>query len=74
MPIYEFICQDCGEKFEKLVRSSTAVANKEIACPKCESHEVKKKISTIANTAKSESGSIGASGASAAASCAPGGL
>ena len=34
MPIYEYICDDCGTKFEKLVRNGTAVA-----CPDCgESH------------------------------------
>jgi predicted nucleic acid-binding Zn ribbon protein len=24
MPIYEYICQDCGEKYDKFVRSSLA--------------------------------------------------
>ncbi len=35
MPIYEYICDDCGTKFEKLVRRNQDA----IACPGCgESH------------------------------------
>jgi putative FmdB family regulatory protein len=47
MPIFEFICQACGEPFEELVRLSSQAA--EIACPSCGSREVKKKISTFAS-------------------------
>jgi putative FmdB family regulatory protein len=34
MPIYEYLCDDCGSKFEKLVRSSQASA--EVECPPVE--------------------------------------
>ena len=33
MPIYEYICDDCGTKFEKLVRRSSDVP--ELVCPSC---------------------------------------
>jgi len=33
MPIYEYRCQECGEKFEKLIRSSTDQT--ELCCPGC---------------------------------------
>ena len=33
MPIYEYKCEDCGTKFEKLVRRSTEMA--EVECPSC---------------------------------------
>jgi putative FmdB family regulatory protein len=40
MPIYEYRCQDCGEKFEKLVRSSTDPAD--LICPNCGSKQAEK--------------------------------
>jgi putative FmdB family regulatory protein len=46
MPIFEFICQECGTPFEELVRSSNAVG--EVSCPYCESSQVAKQISTFA--------------------------
>ena len=47
MPIFEFVCQECGSPFEELVRSATAVD--EVACPFCESEQVAKQISTFAS-------------------------
>lgn len=43
MPIYEFQCKGCSERFETLVRSSDIPA-----CPKCESEELQKLISAHA--------------------------
>jgi putative FmdB family regulatory protein len=44
MPIYEYKCEDCGTKFEKLVRgSSTAVA-----CPSCGQDHLQQEYSTFA--------------------------
>lgn len=43
MPIYEYVCQDCGHEFEKLVRSST-VPN----CPQCDSAQLQKRLSVFA--------------------------
>lgn len=31
MPIYEYVCEDCQMRFEKIVFNKT----QEIACPKC---------------------------------------
>ena len=45
MPFYEYQCQECGEKFEKLVRLSTSTS--EIECPKCGCRKVEKLISTF---------------------------
>ena len=45
MPIYEYRCSECGEKFEKLVRLSTSTS--EIECPKCGGRKVDKLISTF---------------------------
>ena len=43
MPVYEFKCAKCGELFEVMV--SYAEREKEHACPKCGSLEVKQAIS-----------------------------
>jgi len=33
MPIFEYACEDCGTRFEKLVRRAAEVA--EVDCPSC---------------------------------------
>lgn len=66
MPLYEFECPKCHEDFEELVRSADAV--KEVDCPKCGHHTVKKKLSTFASKVGG-----GASTALSGATCAPGG-
>jgi len=40
MPIFEYICRDCGEQFELLIRGSS-----EPTCPHCESTELEKMLS-----------------------------
>ena len=69
MPIYEFDCSDCGDTFDKLVRSANRVS--EVTCPTCDSHDVKKKLSLFSSRI---SGGTRSSSASAQAACAPGGL
>lgn len=69
MPIYEFDCYSCGNEFDKLVRSASAVA--EITCPSCDSSNIKKKLSLFSSRA---GGNFSTSAASSAASCSPGGL
>ncbi len=66
MPIYEFDCQACGEPFEELVFSTTAV--KDLTCPSCGSPKIKKKLSTFAARLS------GGPAASSAASCSTGSL
>jgi putative FmdB family regulatory protein len=46
MPIYEYRCQDCGTKFEKLVRRSTETA--ELECPSCGQRHLNQELSTFA--------------------------
>lgn len=47
MPIFEFVCEDCGKPFEELLRSSFSIVD--VECPHCGSSEVKKKLSTFAS-------------------------
>ncbi len=43
MPIYEYVCQECGEKYEKLVRSGSSAV--ELVCPRCGSRRAEKALS-----------------------------
>ena len=47
MPIFEFVCSECGRSFEELVRSATVI--EEVICPSCGSSDTKKQISTFAS-------------------------
>jgi putative FmdB family regulatory protein len=44
MPIYEYVCRECGERFEKLVRAW----GETVACPRCEAESVDKQVSSFA--------------------------
>lgn len=54
MPIYEYRCPSCDERFEELVRRSDAA----VACPSCGTAEVERLLSVFAG--------IGGSGSSPA--------
>ncbi|MBN1309913.1 MAG: zinc ribbon domain-containing protein [Anaerolineae bacterium] len=64
MPIYEYQCPECGEEFEKLVRSMSAAD--EVSCPACKSNKVKRKMSLVA--------SKGGDCSTCSTSCSPGSI
>ena len=47
MPIFEFVCRECGAPFEELLRSSNSP--EDVICPACGSDQVQKQISTFAS-------------------------
>jgi putative FmdB family regulatory protein len=47
MPLFEFICSECSQPFEELVRSASAID--ELNCPSCGSQQITKKLSTFAS-------------------------
>jgi len=52
MPIFEYKCQDCGARFEKIVSSAPAG----VLCKKCQSANVEKMLSVFAVAKGSHSG------------------
>ncbi len=53
MPIFEYRCQGCGEKFEKLIRRQADAD--EMACPKCGATQLARELSTFAAHASTAS-------------------
>ncbi|MBX3169332.1 MAG: zinc ribbon domain-containing protein [Candidatus Eremiobacteraeota bacterium] len=47
MPIFEYACNQCEQRFEKLLRKS----DQEVDCPKCRSQDLRKLFSTFASPA-----------------------
>jgi len=43
MPIFEYTCQSCGDRFEHLTR-----ADRQAACPSCDGQALSKQLSTFA--------------------------
>ena len=71
MPIYEYKCQDCGTKFEKLVRGSAGANGLE--CPSCGQKHLSQEFSTFAAHAagpKQADGPVCPSGCAAIPACA----
>jgi putative FmdB family regulatory protein len=55
MPLYEYRCEKCGNRFEKLRRMQDA--DKDIECPQCESEEVERLLSSFATSNQCGAGS-----------------
>ena len=67
MPIFEYVCQNCGCKFEKLILSSRSKTN--LQCPQCGAQKVKKALSVFGATVGSAGGGV----SSTDAGCSPSG-
>jgi putative FmdB family regulatory protein len=65
MPIFEYVCAECGHRFEKLVLSPSRA--RQIQCPECHSKSVDKAISVFGL------GSSSRAGVPSSSSCAPSG-
>ncbi|MCK4548606.1 MAG: zinc ribbon domain-containing protein [Candidatus Krumholzibacteria bacterium] len=57
MPIYEYKCTACGNRFEELVLNSS----QKVPCPDCDSDDVERELSLFASSATgcSPSGGFG---------------
>ncbi len=52
MPIYEFTCIDCGERFSEIRRMGE---DRGVPCPACKSVNTKKMISTFSSISSNSS-------------------
>lgn len=62
MPLYEYICADCGTDFEKMMRFDQS--EEKPACPSCDSIDTHKKLSLFSSKA-----TLSFTGNSSSASC-----
>jgi putative FmdB family regulatory protein len=60
MPIYEYRCLKCGEKFEEFRRISEA--DQKAKCPKCQSEETERFLSSFASVSVASGSCGGGSG------------
>ena len=65
MPLFEYLCQDCGKEFEKIVPRHDSTAD----CPKCASVRVEKQLSVFAVSGSASSSSSMADSFDAAPGC-----
>jgi putative FmdB family regulatory protein len=66
MPIYEYVCDDCHTRYERIVMS----AGQEIDCPECASRRHTLQLSVF-SAGKSANGSSSSSAASGGCCCTP---
>ena len=65
MPIYEYICDDCGERYERIVMNRGTT----ITCPKCESGKSTMQLSVFAAPAGGKKSTGGSSAPSSGGGC-----
>lgn len=64
MPLFEYACRQCGQKFEYLTREGHAPS-----CPSCEGHDLEKQLSVFAVSAGSSSQDAFSAAPGACGSC-----
>ena len=69
MPIYEYRCDSCGDKFEKLVRASDSTAVIAAGCPSCKQNHLQQEYSTFSARANSSAAGAPAMGGCPAGMC-----
>jgi putative FmdB family regulatory protein len=65
MPIYEYVCDDCGERYECIVMNKTT----KVTCPKCESGKKTVQLSVFAAPANGSKPAGGSAGAAPSGGC-----
>ncbi len=70
MPAYDFVCQDCGERFEVRMSMAAYSSGAKATCERCGSANVTRAFTSVTVL----TGGRGGSGASVGASCGSGGF
>ncbi len=69
MPLFDYVCESCGQKSEILVRS----AGQKIVCPACSSKKMKRQFSTFSThmgrARSSETGACPSAGTCPSGTC-----
>jgi len=47
MPIFEYRCEDCGQRFDAFFRRADEAEEKQVTCSECGSDKVRKLFSVI---------------------------
>jgi putative FmdB family regulatory protein len=63
MPLFEYVCLECGAEFEKLIMKNTEADD--ISCPACNSRKLEEKFSSFS--------AASSNGSSSLSNCAPSG-
>jgi putative FmdB family regulatory protein len=66
MPIFEYLCEDCGNKFEKLVRRPGA---DQVLCPSCGQSHLEQQFSAFAAHSARDPFTTSSAGSGAAPTC-----
>lgn len=56
MPIYEYQCLECQDRFERFFKSFAEIETEETVCPNCGSPNIERLISNVSVVATGESG------------------
>ena len=67
MPIYEYVCNDCQTRYERIVMSKS----QKIECPKCESKRHTLQLSVFSAGKPSNGSSAPSASSSGACGCTP---
>ncbi|MDE3077082.1 MAG: zinc ribbon domain-containing protein [Chloroflexota bacterium] len=59
MPLYEYYCTYCGQRFDKLVSMSTPTS--EVVCPSCERKQAQRLVSQVSSLG-ADCGTLGGGG------------
>ena len=65
MPLFEYVCQDCGKEFERIVPRHDSLAD----CPHCASLRVEKQLSVFAVSGSGSSSSYAGDSTDAGPGC-----
>lgn len=67
MPIYEYVCNDCGERYERIVMSRAQA----ITCPKCASAKHTLQLSVFAAPSNGNKSGAESSASGSGCGCTP---